>query len=197
MATVEGLPVQCVLPRRQRLVHRRRRHADRALRTASGARRRRGPLSVPNRHQGPLVRAQADPVLLSCRERSSTRVRFALRRAICAASAWRSRTRLRAPAASARCTARCTKDSSRNSTRSASSPSTRTITSQSRRDPHSICEFSEYPKHLARPRAASGRCRGRSRSFACRPSARTATPFACASSCADSRALQELRPWLV
>ena len=104
-----------------------------------------------------LARTQEEPVLVSCRERPSTRFRCALRRAICAASAWRSRTRLRAPEASARCTARCTKDSSRNSTRSARSPSTRTITSQRRRDPHSICEYSEYPEYLAQPRTASCR----------------------------------------
>ena len=49
-------------------------------------------------------------------------------------------------------------------------------------------EYFEYPKYLAQPRTASGLCRGQSRSFACRPSARTTTPSACASSCADSRA---------
>jgi hypothetical protein len=92
--------------------------------------------------------------------------------------------------------ARCTKDSSRNSTRSASSPSTRTITSQSRRDRHLIREYFEYPKYLPQPRTAS--CPHYSVSLAiaelaCRPSARTATPSACASSCADPRSLQQLR----
>ena len=72
------------------------------------------------------------------------------------------------------------------------------VTDQAR---HShICEYFEYPStshSLTQARAASGLCRGRSRRFACRPSARTATPFACASSCADSRALQQPRRWLV
>ena len=104
-------------------------------------------------------------MLLSCREGPSTRFRSVLLHAIFAASAWRSHTRLGAPAASARCTERCTKDSSRNSKCSASSPSTRTITSQSRRDPHSICEYFEYHAQPRPARARSTQCRWLSQSL--------------------------------